>query len=863
MTKELLDKLWNAIKQTKLSQTERKKIFEQFQSTFDALDIDIVKKLDAEAIYNILLEQMKNSGVKTTDIESFKKAYKAEAKPEVKAEAKPEAKPEAPPKSVGGMDPRVVAAEASEIEAAQKGQPIVPETRGPKINKYEEQILRNIIADIRAQGGKGNPKIAASVIANLPPEIQKIWEKNKEIAKTMWKETAPAPAPSTQPPETPNAPEPKPKEKVVSAKNSYTFNRKVQGDPKRGMPDYKGLMPAGGEPGSGNYVRPITLSRWINQSELDTTKIIDGNFAKAGYEANLIAEGYQTGYLVKWNNINQTPYAMGGPEGNREKIEIPGASDKPPAKGDIVLIGHNQGDLQKLNIERDKLPGVFVELEDVIELGDNWWSEGNNIPNYSKLDEMAKQLGWTTDKLVKVIYGANANPAALTTEQKEKLANDWNGASFWKLKVIKPSEINDTWVRAQSTTSKETLGVNAFGRQGPSFRHGPGGMAPLDYVDPAEGVTKAGEARDDYIKWWEENESYQEWWERQPIEGDYKWESQTPHTVAESWGFNFNKINELADLLPKLMTQIGPAAMLAGGKALRLLDYGEMVYGTLATGINPILKKLGTPGQKMAEIVGQSSKIGKGPALAGPQVKGAPGKVLRAGQRASTGSVAKMAAYEKYNFLYGLASGLILSAMETIGIVASDTFGQNSIRKALGPEYFDWAADNGIIDMIGPYPLMDSLRQAEAEGILSDGFVEEYQDWTNDKWINVLYEFLGTEGYEDMESVNVVWRDKRLPKNWLGSLNDVFGLQNDSVAMNASFIPETGLMPAIKRSPIISGIEIPFENWFLPKVGLEEWVTPMEEYIYGSSVYDEMNELGDIPNVDNTAWLGNAMNAGG
>ena len=175
MTKELLEKLWNAIKQTKLSSTERKKIFEQFQSTFDALDEDTLKKLDAEAIFNILLDQMKNSGVKTTDIESFKKAYKAEAKPEVKAEAKPEA----PPESIGDMDQRVIAAEAAEIEAAQKGQPIVPETRGPKINKHHEQILRNIIADIRAQGGKGNPKIAASVIANLPPDIQKIWEKCK------------------------------------------------------------------------------------------------------------------------------------------------------------------------------------------------------------------------------------------------------------------------------------------------------------------------------------------------------------------------------------------------------------------------------------------------------------------------------------------------------------------------------------------------------------------------------------------------------------------------------------------------------------------------------------------------------------
>jgi len=843
MNKELLDKLWEAIKKTNIPAGQRKQIFEQFQQSFDTLDADTLKKLDAEVVIEILIDQMKTSGVKSADIKAFQAELKAEAKPQTKPEVETKA-----PAPTEDIDPRVVAAEAAEIEAAQKGEPIVPKTRGPKIHKYEESILRNIIADIKAQGG--SKEAAQSVVSNLPGDLQNIWNKNIEIAKTMWKDK-----PKTT--ETPKSPvEPKPKEKVISAKNGYTFNRKVQGDPTRNMPDYKGLLPPGGDPGSGNYVRPITLSKFINQSELDTTKIIDGKFAAAGFEANLIAEGFQTAYLTKYSWINDTPYQVV----DKERVEIPGASDKPPAKGDIVLIGHNQGDLDKLNIDRDKLPGVFVELEDVIELGDNWWSEGN-IPNYAKLDEMAKQLGWTTDKLVKVIYGAKTNPASMTTEQTDKLL-EWNGATFWKLKVLEPSKMDESWVKGQSASSKQPFGANAWGRQGPSFRHGPGGMAPLDYVDPAEGVTKAGDARDDYVQWWDENESYQEWWDRQPIEGDYGWEKQTPHAVAESWGFNFNKINELADMLPKLITQIGPAAMLAGGKALRLLDYGEMIYGSLATGINPLLKKLGKPGQKMAEIVGQSSKIGKGPALAGPQVKGAPGKVLRAGQRASTGSVALMANYEKYNFLYGLASGLILSAIETMGIIAKDSYGENSIRKALGPEYFDWAADNGIIDMIGPYPLMDSLELAEEQGILSDGFVEEYVDWTNDKWVNVLYEFLGTEGYQDMESVNVVWRDKRLPKNWLGSMNDVFGLQNNSVAMNASFIPETGLMPAIKRSPIISGIEIPFENWFLPKVGLDEWVTPMEEYIYGSDVYNEMQEYSNMPSVDNTAWLGNAMSAG-
>jgi len=847
---ELIKNAQVALKKVDLTQVQRKRIFETWMQSIESLGPDIVKILKTQQLVDNLLSSMESNGISKTIINQFNKEMWNEISMETKvaiddsvkeAEGVPKDVPKDVPVSQYEMDERLIQAEAEEMRRqALNEPPIVPKDRGPKIHKGEEAVIKNIIADIKALGG--DKQAVQAVVGNLPPDLQNIWEKHKEVlGKQLWKETSAKPAPSAQSAETPNAPvEPKPKEKVVSAKNKYTHNRKVQGDPTRGMPDYKGLIPAGGDPGSGNYVRPLTLSDWIQQSELDTTKIIDGKFAGAGYEANLIAEGFQTGYLVKSKNLNTTPYQMVGPPEDRVKSEISGASDKPPVKGDVVLIGHNSRDLEKHGITRDKIPGVFVQLEDVIELGDNWWSEGN-VPNYAKLDEMAKQLGWTTEKLVKKIYGANTNVSAMTEAQKTALFDNWNGATFWKLKVVQPSEINETWVKGQSVESKQPFGINAFGQRGASYRHGPGGMAPLDNFSPAEEITKAAER----------------------AEGDYKFETQTPHAIAESWGFNFDKINDLSDLLPKLVKQIGPAAMLAGGKALRLLDYGEIVYGTLATGINPLLKKLGTPGKALSDIVGVSSKIGKGPALAGPLVKGAPGKVLRAGQRASSGSVSAMAAYERYNFLYGIASGLILSVMETIGIVAQDSFGQNSIREALGTEYFDWAADNGVIDMIGPYPLIDSLRQAEAEGILSDGFVEEYQDWTNDKWVNVLYEFLGTEGYQDMESINVVWRDKRLPKNWLGSMNDVFGLQSNSKAMNASFIPETGLMPAIKRSPIISGIEIPFENWFLPKVGLEEWVTPMDEYIYGSSVYDEMEEYANVPSVDNTAWLGNAMNAGG
>ena len=208
------------------------------------------------------------------------------------------------------------------------------------------------------------------------------------------------------------------------------------------------------------------------------------------------------------------------------------------------------------------------------------------------------------------------------------------------------------------------------------------------------------------------------------------------------------------------------------------------------------------------------------------------------------------------------ASGIILSAIETLGIITKDTFGEQSIKNALGPEYEKWAESNGIIDKIGVYPLINSLELAEEQCILSPGFVDEYTNWTNDKWINVIYEFLGTEGYEDMESINTVWREKRAPQNWFGSLNDVFGLNSGTALMNAGFIPETGLMPAIKRSPIITGIEIPFENWLLPKVGLEDWVYPEDNYSDETQLIEDFNNYGDITPVDNNAWLGNMSSIG-
>ena len=186
--------------------------------------------------------------------------------------------------------------------------------------------------------------------------------------------------------------------------------------------------------------------------------------------------------------------------------------------------------------------------------------------------------------------------------------------------------------------------------------------------------------------------------------------------------------------------------------------------------------------------------------------------------------------------------------------------GQQSIRNALGDDYEQWAESNGVIDKIGPWPLLKSLEQAEEEGILSDGFTDEYVNWTNDKWINVLYEFLGTEGYDDMEGVNTVWRERRAPQGWFGSINDVFGLNSTTALANAGFIPETGLMPAIKRSPIITGIEIPFENWLFPKIGLEDWVYPEGETVSDDALLEELYSE-PITIIDNNAWMGNMTQA--
>ena len=129
--------------------------------------------------------------------------------------------------------------------------------------------------------------------------------------------------------------------------------------------------------------------------------------------------------------------------------------------------------------------------------------------------------------------------------------------------------------------------------------------------------------------------------------------------------------------------------------------------------------------------------------------------------------------------------------------------------------------------------------------------------------MGVVHEFLGTEHYDNMDKVNVVWQQKRMPKGWFTDLNDIFGVNSDNALMNLGVLPRPGLAPAIKRSPVISGIEVPFENWFLPKVGLEDWVIPDEEPILTEADEEEFaNQVEPfIPaTVDNNAWLGNVAN---
>ena len=148
-----------------------------------------------------------------------------------------------------------------------------------------------------------------------------------------------------------------------------------------------------------------------------------------------------------------------------------------------------------------------------------------------------------------------------------------------------------------------------------------------------------------------------------------------------AWENGFNPFKNVE--LGKFITSLGPLLGAGLGKTARLLDYGEVIYGWMANGIGATIGKLGTPGEAVSKVVGLGGKAGKGPRLPGPPVPKAPGKVYKAGQRAPSGSVKAMGAYEKGNFLYGLASGLILSLVETLGVIVESSFTHKGNKRNL------------------------------------------------------------------------------------------------------------------------------------------------------------------------------------
>ena len=342
---------------------------------------------------------------------------------------------------------------------------------------------------------------------------------------------------------------------------------------------------------------------------------------------------------------------------------------------------------------------------------------------------------------------------------------------------------------------------------------------------------------------------------------------ETAEFAAASHGFDHGKAAELGELLKKIGPMVGAGALATGATALRALDYGEYAYGWMAEGVGNALIKSKIPGGSLvAQALGQTSKkaviTAASPgviddllsASVGPKGKYTKAAGLGARRLPATGTVGAVGEYEKWNFLYGLASGIILSLIETMGIVGRDTYGETSIRNALGDEYYEWAQNNGAIDMVGPWPLIDSLEEAEDLGILMPGTVDSYINWTNEKWVNVLYKFLGTEGAEEMEDIGTVWREGRAPRNWFTELDKALGVDNKMGILGDIPIPQTGLMPAVERSPIVTGLEIPFEKWFIPKASRwwnnlgEERPSGIEDYRYDvtGDVEELYNMTGDI-----------------
>ena len=596
---------------------------------------------------------------------------------------------------------------------------------------------------------------------------------------------------------------------------------------------YQNKIPVASVDGVSEFVRYLPLGMRILESEINPANKINGIAATTAFEPVHVLNGHQTGILLQQNiaDITYNPQAVmeedvptyqrtkPGQEDPRTKEVLEEGSAKVQGlikEGDIVTVGFGINEEKKI-IDYIKDSAQSSEAA-VAGLGENYGVPVKVVKAFQLPEKIDIDFIEANPKLAqRIARGLNITEDAL----KERMLTGKNN----KQAPFKKQKYAGAWY----------------------FE-----IEKIDLDDP----------------------NYK-WEDVRPIhlEADIKTDTAIQNFMGHKYGI-------------KNLKKAGALLL----KAAPLLDYGEYVFGFGAAGVNAVISQvekgiLGVteqfPKSRMItrRLARETAEEGIRKGLL-PKVRGGIGsmgtraKVTAASEgiklgrtdvpgKGAKGLVKGVKLYEKYNFLYAMLSGLTLSAIETLGIISRDSFGDNSIRQQLGGDYEEWAESNGILDKIGPWPLINSLEQAEAEGILEDGFTENYINQTNNKWMGVVHEFLGTEHYDNMDKVNVVWQQKRMPKGWFTDLNDIFGVNSDNALMNLGVLPRPGLAPAIKRSPVISGIEVPFENWFLPKVGLEDWVIPDEEPILTEADEEEFaNQVEPfIPaTVDNNAWLGNVAN---
>ena len=596
---------------------------------------------------------------------------------------------------------------------------------------------------------------------------------------------------------------------------------------------YQNKIPVASVDGVSEFVRYLPLGMRILESEINPANKINGIAATTAFEPVHVLNGHQTGILLQQNiaDITYNPEAVmeegvptykrtkPGQEDPRTKEVLEEGSAKVQGlikEGDIVTVGFGINEEKKI-IDYIKDSAQSSEAA-VAGLGENYGVPVKVVKAFQLPEKIDIDFIEANPKLAqRIARGLNITEDAL----KERMLTGKNN----KQAPFKKQKYAGAWY----------------------FE-----IQKIDLDDP----------------------NYK-WEDVRPIhlEADIKTDTAIQNFMGHKYGI-------------KNLKKAGALLL----KAAPLLDYGEYVFGFGAAGVNAVISQVEKGILGVTEQFPKSRmitrRLARDTAEEGirkgvlPKVRGGIGsmgtraKVTAASEgiklgrtdvpgKGAKGLVKGVKLYEKYNFLYAMLSGLTLSAIETLGIISRDSFGDNSIRQQLGGDYEEWAESNGILDKIGPWPLINSLEQAEAEGILEDGFTENYINQTNNKWMGVVHEFLGTEHYDNMDKVNVVWQQKRMPKGWFTDLNDIFGVNSDNALMNLGVLPRPGLAPAIKRSPVISGIEVPFENWFLPKVGLEDWVIPDEEPILTEADEEEFaNQVEPfIPaTVDNNAWLGNVAN---